>query len=139
MDGESITAGVVGADIVICNDYEFEIIREKTGLGETAMLEHATAVVVTKGEKGASIMLRDRAIDIPAVPPTAIVDPTGVGDAFRGGFMKGLAMGAAYEVCGRIGSVAATYALEHMGGSSHVYTREAFRARYAQHFGPLEI
>jgi adenosine kinase len=135
MGGEDIREGVVGAHIVICNDYEFEIIREKTGMGEAAMLEHATAVVVTKGEKGASIMLRDRTITVPAVPPTAIVDPTGVGDAFRGGFMKGLAVGAGFEVCGQIGSVAATYALEHMGGSSHSYTPDEFRARYAQHFG----
>jgi adenosine kinase len=139
MGGDDIKAGVVGAYIVICNDYEFEIIREKTGMGEAAMLQHAVAVVVTKGEKGASIMLRDGAIDIPAVPPTVMVDPTGVGDAFRGGFMKGLAMGTGFEVCGRLGSVAATYALEHMGGSSHTYTRGEFRARYAQHFGPLEI
>jgi adenosine kinase len=139
MSGDDIRGGLVGAYIVICNDYEFEIIREKTGMGNAAMLEHATAVVVTKGEKGASIMLRDRTIDIPAVPPTAIVDPTGVGDAFRGGFMKGLATGVSFEVCGRIGSVAATYALEHIGGSSHSYTREQFQARYAQHFGPLEI
>jgi adenosine kinase len=69
------------------------------------------------------------------VPPTTIVDPTGVGDAFRGGFMKGLAMGADYQVCGQLGSVAATYALEHMGGSSHTYTRGQFNARYAEHFG----
>jgi adenosine kinase len=139
MGGDDIKEGVVGAHIVICNDYEFEIIREKTGLGAEEMLAHATAVVVTKGEKGASIMLRDRTIEIPAVPPAAIVDPTGVGDAFRGGFMKGLAMGAGFEVCGRLGSVAATYALEHMGGSSHTYTPDEFRARYAQHFGPVAI
>jgi adenosine kinase len=135
MGGDDIKLGVVGAHIVICNDYEFEIIREKTGMGEAAMLEHASAVVVTRGEKGASIMLRDRTINVPAVPPTAIVDPTGVGDAFRGGFMKGLAIGADYQVCGQLGSVAATYALEHMGGSSHTYTREQFDARYAEHFG----
>jgi adenosine kinase len=139
MGGDAIKDGVIGAYIVICNDYEFAIIGEKTGLGAAEMLAHATAVVVTKGEKGASIMLRDRTIDVPAVPPTAIVDPTGVGDAFRGGFMKGLAMGAGFEVCGRLGSVAATYALEHMGGSSHAYTRDEFRTRYAQHFGPVEI
>jgi adenosine kinase len=139
MGGEDIKAGVVGAHIVICNDYEFAIIREKTGMDEAAMLEHATAVVVTKGEKGASIMLSGGAIEIPAVPPTAIVDPTGVGDAFRGGFMKGLAIGAGFEVCGRIGSVAAAYALEHMGGSSHSYTRDQFTARYAEHFGALAI
>jgi len=135
--GDDLKRGVFGAHIVICNDYEFEIIREKTGMGEGAMLEHATAVVVTKGEKGASIMLRDKTIDVPAVPPWTIVDPTGVGDAFRGGFMKGLAIGADYEVCGRMGSVAAAFALEHMGGSSHAYTRDEFDARYAEHFGAL--
>ena len=139
MGGDDITSGVVGAHIVICNDYEYEIIREKTGMDAAAMLDHAAAVVVTKGEKGAAITLRDRTIEVPAVVPQAVVDPTGVGDAFRGGFMKGLEIGADYEVCGRMGSVAATYALEHMGGSSHTYTREEFCARYAQHFGPISI
>jgi adenosine kinase len=139
MGGDDIRSGVAGAYIVICNDYEYEIIREKTGLDRAAMLDHAVAVVVTKGEQGASIALRDRTIDVPAVPPSAVVDPTGVGDAFRGGFMKGLAMGADFEVCGRMGSVAAAYALEHLGGSSHTYTREEFAARYERHFGAIGI
>jgi adenosine kinase len=139
MSGDEIRAGVTGAHIVICNDYEFAIIREKTGLDAPAMLERSVAVVVTKGEKGASVMLGDRAIDIPAVRPSAIVDPTGVGDAFRGGFMKGMAAGADFETCGRLGSVAAAYALEHMGGSSHRYTMAEFSARYAQHFGALTV
>ena len=137
MGGDDLRGGLVGAYIVICNDYEYEIIREKTGMDVAAMLAHADAVVVTKGEKGAAIMRRDGTIDVPAVAPAAVVDPTGVGDVFRGGFMKGLAMGAGYEVCGRMGSVAATYALEHMGGSSHTYTLEEFRARYEKSFGPL--
>jgi adenosine kinase len=76
---------------------------------------------------------------VPAVTPHRIVDPTGVGDAFRGGFMKGLAAGADYEVCARIGSVAATWALEHLGGQSHAYTWEEFGDRYAKHFGPLPV
>jgi len=139
MGGDELKRGLSGAHIIISNDYEFEIIREKTGLDEQALLQLADVVVVTKGEKGASVMLRDGAMDIPAVPPARMADPTGVGDAFRGGFMKGLAMGAGFEVCGRIGSVAATYALEHMGGSSHTYTRDEFRARYAEQFGPLDI
>lgn len=139
MGGDDLAQGVAGAHIVICNDYEFEIIREKTTLDAAAMLLHAEAVIITKGEKGASIVLRDRTIEVPAVPPREIVDPTGVGDAFRGGFMKGLAVGAGYEVCGRLGSVAATYALEHLGGSSHVYTWSDFTERYAQHFGTLEL
>jgi adenosine kinase len=139
MSGDELKPGVVGARIVICNDYEYEIIRQKTGLDAAAMLATAEAVVVTRGEKGASVMLREGTIDVPAVPPREIVDPTGVGDAFRGGFMKGLATGAGWEVSARLGSVAATYALEHMGGSSHTYTRAEFDARYARHFGPLVV
>jgi adenosine kinase len=135
MNGEDLLAGVVGARIVICNDYEYEIIRQKTDLDADRMLATAEAVVVTKGEKGASVMLRGRCIDVPAVAPQAIVDPTGVGDAFRGGLMKGLATGAGWEVAARMGSVAATYALEHMGGSSHTYTRDEFAARYEASFG----
>ncbi len=139
MSGEDLKDGVIGAHIVICNDYEYEILREKTGLDAAAMLAHADAVVVTRGEHGTSIVRRDGTIAIPAVPPSAIVDPTGVGDAFRGGLMKGLAAGAGYDVAGRLGSVAATYALEHMGGTSHTYTRDAFASRYAAQFGPLPI
>lgn len=139
MNGDDLKDGVVGAHIVICNDYEFEIIREKTGLDEAAMLTHSDAVVVTRGEKGATIARRDGVLTVPAVTPSAIVDPTGVGDAFRGGFMKGMAAGAGYDVCGRMGSVAATYALEHMGGSSHSYTWAEFTARYESAFGPLVL
>jgi adenosine kinase len=137
MGGDDLKQGVVGAHMVVCNDYEFEIIREKTGMDAAAMLQDAEAVIVTRGEKGASIMLRDRTIEVAAVAPDAMVDPTGVGDAFRGGFMKGLAIGAGYDVCGQLGSVAATYALEHLGGSSHVYTWAEFKARYERHFGAL--
>ena len=69
--------------------------------------------------------------------PHRIVDPTGVGDAFRGGLMKGMALGLPYDVCARMGSVAATYALEHLGGQSHSYTWNEFRRRYEEHFGLL--
>ena len=139
MSGEDLKAGVIGARIVVCNDYEFEIIRQKTGMDAARMLDQAEALVVTRGEKGASILLRDRAIDVAAVPPSRIADPTGVGDAFRGGFMKGLAAGADYEVCGRLGSVAAAYVLEHLGGQSHTYTWDQFKARYEEHFGALDL
>jgi len=139
MSGDELTDGVVGARIVICNDYEYQILREKTGLDAAAMLQTAEAVIVTKGEAGSSILLRGRTIDTPAVVPSAAVDPTGVGDAFRGGLMKGLAAGAPWETCGRLGSVAATYALEHMGGSAHRYSWAEFLARYEAQFGALRI
>lgn len=137
LNGDELRAGVSGAEILVCNDYEFAIIAEKTGMNEAAMLEHARALVVTKGERGSSIVLPSGTIDIPAVPPRQIVDPTGVGDAFRGGFMKGMARGAGFEVCGRLGSVAAAYALEHLGGSSHAYTQEEFLERYGKMFGEV--
>jgi adenosine kinase len=139
MGGDELKDGVTGARIVICNDYEYEILREKTGLDAAAMLQHAEAVIVTKGEKGSSIILRDRTVDTPAVPPVEAVDPTGVGDAFRGGLMKGLAAGAPWETCGRLGSVAATYALEHLGGSTHRYSWPEFKARYQSQFGALTL
>jgi len=137
MNGEELKDGLVGSAITICNDYEFELIRQKTGLDEAAVLEEVGLLVVTKGEHGCSILSRDARIDVPAVPPHRIVDPTGVGDAFRGGYMKGMALGATPEVCGRLGSVAATYALEHLGGTNHAYTWEEFGARYEKHFGTL--
>ena len=137
MSGIELEQGVQGAAIVICNDYEFELIRQKTGMDEKAVLKRAGALIVTRGENGCSIYTRDGRADVPAVPPHTIVDPTGVGDAFRGGLMKGLARGADHVVSARLGSVAATYALEHLGGQSHTYTWTEFRERYEAHFGPL--
>jgi adenosine kinase len=140
VDGDELKAGLVGASILICNDYEFEIIRQKTGMDEAAVVAAVReAVVVTRGEKGATIHTQDGQIEVPAVPPHRIIDPTGVGDAYRGGFMRGLAVRAPYETCARLGSVAATYALEHLGGQSHAYTWDEFRARYEAHFGPLAL
>ncbi|MDQ3487415.1 MAG: carbohydrate kinase family protein [Acidobacteriota bacterium] len=137
MSGDELSSGIAGAAIVICNDYEFELIRQKTGLDESGVLSRAGALVITRGENGCTILQGRTSIDVPAVTPHRIVDPTGVGDAFRGGFLKGMADKAPYEVCARIGSVAATYALEHLGGQSHAYSWTAFKARYEQHFGAL--
>jgi adenosine kinase len=137
MSGEALAEGIQGAAIVICNDYEFELIKQKTGLDEAGILARAGALIVTRGEHGCTVTQGGTTTTVPAVTPRAIVDPTGVGDAFRGGLLKGLATGASLEVACRLGSVAATYALEHLGGQSHAYTWDEFRARYATHFGPL--
>ena len=139
MSGDELAAGLTGAAIVICNDYEFELLRQKTGLGEADVLERAEALVITKGESGCTILTRQvpEGTHVEAVPPHRLVDPTGVGDAYRGGFMMGMAEKAPLEVCARLGSVAATYALEHLGGQSHAYTWQEFRTRYEEHFGEL--
>jgi adenosine kinase len=139
MDGADLGAGLSGSEIVICNDYEFELIRQKTGIGEAEILSHTGALVITRGEAGCSIYTATGRVDAPAVPPHKIVDPTGVGDAFRSGFMKGLAHRADYAVCARLGAVAATYALEHLGGQSHSFTWDEFAARYEDNFGRLTL
>jgi adenosine kinase len=138
MSGAELKDGVVGAHLVIVNDYEFELLRQKTGFSEGDVLAHAGVLVVTRGEHGSSVLTPDAPrVDVPAVPPVRIVDPTGVGDAYRGGLLKGMALGLPHEVCARIGSVAATYALEHLGGQSHAYTLDEFTRRYEAHFGPF--
>jgi adenosine kinase len=133
--GDELRDGMAGATIVISNDYEFELIRQKTGLDEEAILAQSGALIVTRGEQGCVIIERHGRAEVQAVPPHRIVDPTGVGDAFRGGLLKGLARGAGYKVCAQIGSVAATYALEHLGGQSHAYTWPEFLTRYEANFG----
>jgi adenosine kinase len=138
LSGDQLLAGLQGAAILICNDYEFELIRQKTGLGEEEILSEASALVVTRGEGGCVIHEPSGRVSVSAVTPHRIVDPTGVGDAFRGGFMKGMALGAALEICAQLGSVAATYALEHLGGQSHAYRWEEFSRRFEEHFGSLK-
>jgi len=139
MSGEALREGLEDAAVVIVNEYEIELLRQKTGLGEAELLRHVGALIVTRGEQGSTVLTPGGRTDVAAVPPTRIVDPTGVGDAFRGGLLKGLAAGAPYDVCARLGSVAATYALEHLGGQSHAFHWDDFRRRYEDHFGPLAL
>jgi adenosine kinase len=139
MSGAQLAEGIRGATLVVCNDYEFELLKQKTGMSEAEVLTCSEVLVVTRGEQGSSIITAEGRTDVPAVTPRRIVDPTGVGDAFRGGFMKGMALGAPFPVCAQLGSVAATYALEHLGGQSHAYTWLEFKERYEGHFGALEV
>jgi adenosine kinase len=138
MSGEELSQGIEGAALVMCNDYELELIRQKTGFGEAEILAHAEGLVVTKGEKGCTIILDGQQVDVAAVTPSRIVDPTGVGDAFRGGFLKGMARGGDAVVSARLGAVAAAYALEHLGGQSHAYTLTEFLERFSASYGPHE-
>jgi adenosine kinase len=138
MSSSDLQDGLTGAHLVICNDYEFELIRQRTGFAEEEILEHARGLIVTRGEQGSSVYLpRKGRLDVPIVPPRRIVDPTGVGDAYRAGLMKGIALGLPVDTCARIGAVAATYVLEHLGGQSHSYTWDEFVGRYEEHFGAL--
>jgi len=140
MSGDELRDGLVGASVLVSNDYEFELLHQKTGMSERDLLGQVGAIVVTRGEHGSSVITPDGGrSDVPAVKPHRLVDPTGVGDAYRAGFMKGLALGLPYDTCARLGSVAAAYALEHVGGQSHAYTWDEFKKRYEQHFGSLTV
>jgi adenosine kinase len=142
LSGEELRAGIEGATILMVNEYEFGMISEKTGWSEKDVTSHVEALIITLGEQGSAVHADGRSIDIPVVPPAQIVDPTGVGDAYRAGFVKGLALGASWETAGQMGAVAAAYVLEKRGTQNHSYTRAGFVARYRQHFedqGLLEM
>jgi adenosine kinase len=134
LSGDELRAGIRGARLLMVNEYEFEMIREKTGLSETDVIGQVGALVITRGEKGSTIYSTNQQAHIPIVPPTQIVDPTGVGDAYRAGLIKGLALQAPWEVAGRMGAVAAAYVLEQKGTQNHRYTQAEFVARYREHF-----
>jgi adenosine kinase len=136
LSGEELTIGLARSALLVVNEYEFEMLREKTGL--TAAQIQTTpsrACVVTRGAQGARIWSRGIMFQIPAVPPRCVGDPTGVGDAYRAGLIKGLALGLSWELAGRIGSMAAAYALEQPGPQSHRYSLADFISRFQTHFG----
>jgi adenosine kinase len=134
-DGEQVLSGMTGAHALTVNDYELEMVKNKTGLDEAAILDRVEMLVVTRGADGASLMSRERRVDVPVAAPKAIVDPTGVGDAFRAGLIVGLVRGYPWEVTGRLGTLAATYVLEQVGTMTHRYTLPEFVARYRANFG----
>ena len=123
----------------MCNDYELELIRQKTGMGEAGDSARGRRLIVTRGEHGCSMLTPDDRIDVPAVTPHRIVDPTGVGDAFRGGFMKGLARRRQSRDLRAARQRGRHLRARASGGQSHAYTRKEFESRYEAHFGPLEL
>jgi adenosine kinase len=131
---EELRRGVEGAYSLFVNEYEFELLQKHTGLSLEDILQRVNHLVVTLGEKGAAIYTKDGKNIVPAVEPSQILDPTGVGDAFRGGFVRGVRLGLDWEICGRMGALAATYCLETRGPQEHSYTVAEFISRYRQTF-----
>ena len=134
LEGPELARDMEGAHFLFVNDYEFGLISKKTGLDLEHMLKHVDVIVVTCGKDGSTIYAAGKEYNIPVVPEVQIVDPTGVGDAFRGGFLAGYARGWGWELCGQLGSLAATYCLEKKGTQNHTYTRLQFVRRFREHF-----
>jgi len=140
LTGEELAAGVDGASILIANDYEMGVLTSKTGWSSDEIERRVPAVIETHGAQGSTISLsygettvrhRVRAAALEA----DALDPTGVGDAFRAGLLRGLRAGTSWEVAGRMGSVAAVFALEHQGPQPPRYSVADFVARYERNFG----
>lgn len=134
LEGAELARDMEGARFLFVNDYEFGLISKKTGLDLEHMLKHMDVLVITCGADGSTVYANGREYNIPIVPEVCIVDPTGVGDAFRSGFLAGYARGFGWELCGQMGALAATYCLEQKGTQNHSYTRAEFVARFRQHF-----
>lgn len=137
--GEEMKANFAGAAYLFCNEYEAAIIQDKTGWSVNELRSQVETLVVTLAEKGSVISTDYGTADeilIPPAKPTSVVNPTGAGDAYRGGFFAGRFKGLPLEISGRVGSIAATYALEHLGPMDHHYTVDEFVRRYEENFGP---
>ncbi|MDD5147363.1 MAG: carbohydrate kinase family protein [Candidatus Daviesbacteria bacterium] len=147
LDPENLKMMVANATILIGNDYEISLLKEKTGLDETQLLNQVKVLITTLGENG-SIIQTNGLPDSPsrsqsppgrwsikAGKPNQVVDPTGAGDAYRAGFLAGYLKGLGLQICGQMGAVAACYTVEKYGTTSHAFSLEEFKRRYKENFG----
>lgn len=133
-DHDDLCRGAEEAQALFVNEYEFDLLQKHTCLNQQQMVDRIPLVVVTLGEKGAVIYNEGKKYEIGIVPAVKILDPTGVGDAFRGGFLRGYRTGFDLQTCGQMGALAATYCLEQKGTQNHVYSIPEFIARYRKNF-----
>ncbi len=134
LSGDDLRRGVDGAYALFVNEYEFYLIEKHAGLSIDEIKDLVEILVITKGEQGSVIYSKEQEYEIPAVTPEKIIDPTGVGDAFRGGFLTGLSFDLDLKLCGEMGSLAAAYCLETDGPQNHSYTPELYILRFRENF-----
>jgi adenosine kinase len=120
---------------VTVNDYEWQLLQQKSRWGVSEIMQHVEALIVTRGAAGAVIHTRGEEIRIPAAPVRAVVDPTGAGDAFRAGLIHGLLHGHDWRTSGHIASLMGAIKVESRGTQNHRFTREEFDERLAETFG----
>ena len=123
------------ATYVAVNDYEAELLTERTGLSLEQIAQRVSALIVTRGELGAEIFTKEKKFDIPCVKVDQAVDPTGCGDAFRAGVLYGLTNGMDWSTTGRLASLLGSIKISHQGGQNHIVTRAEIDARFHQAFG----
>lgn len=129
--GKELKKAIGQADILIGNDYEIKMIQKRTGWSEKDIFKKTEMLVTTFGEKGSLIKTSQKEeIRVEASRPKKIVDPTGAGDAYRAGLLIGLDKGYNLRGCGRLGSVAASFAIEKYGTQEHIFSKKEFQERY---------
>jgi adenosine kinase len=134
-NGKELEHFIELATYVAVNDYEAELLMERTGLSLPAIAQRVSALIVTRGEQGAEIHTGEKRIDIPCVPADQVVDPTGCGDAFRAGLLYGLTEGMDWETTGRLASLMGSIKIAHQGGQNHTPGRTEIEERFQQAFG----
>ncbi len=132
--GEELCEGLDGCQLLSMNEYEYHLIQEKTGLSEAKILDRAGGLIMTMGASGSRLVIDGQELFIPPVTPRVLAEPTGAGDAYRAGLMRGMQIGAPWPVAGRMGALAAAYVLEQFGPQNHIFTRAEFVARYREQF-----
>ena len=117
------------------NDYEWQLVQQKTGWSGQQVIDRLEALIVTRGSQGSSIFTGEQRIDIPSAKARAVVDPTGCGDAYRAGLMHGLLHDLDWETTGRVASVMGAIKIESRGTQNHGLSRAAIAARMSENFG----
>lgn len=137
MQGSEIRRGVENAFGLFVNEYEYQLLQKHTGLIEEEILSLVNFLVITQGEKGSKIISGNEVVNVPPAEVVNIIDPTGIGDAYRGGFIRGYRLGYDWLTCGQMGAVAAAYCLENQGTQAHRYLISQFVERYHKNFGEI--
>ena len=134
-DGAELLRFLEIANYATFNDYESELVQERTGLSLEQIAEKVDALIITLGSKGSKIYTQGQCLDIPAAQPKQVIDPTGCGDAYRAGLLFGLINDYDWAVTGRIASLMGAIKIEHAGTQNHTFTLPEFKQRFADNFG----
>jgi adenosine kinase len=132
--GDDLKTFIAEANYMAVNDYEMELVMAKTGLSQAKIAEQLDALIITRGAKGADIITKKKTFEIPVASAQSLADPTGCGDAFRGGLLYGLMNGMDWETTGRIASLMGAYNIERPGTQNHKFTVEKFKSRFENEF-----
>jgi len=135
LSADDLRKGIEGAAGLFGNDYEIDLIIQKTGWSEKELCERVPIVVVTLGESGSRVTTKEAAERVRAVGVSNVLDPTGAGDAYRAGFIAGYVEGQAPRVCAQLASAVAAYAVEKQGTQNHRFTLAELRKRYSDTYG----